>query len=407
MDNVAIISGYSVCLPYAEDCSQLIAHLKQGARVERKPWFGSDEEIIKCGFKGNPTVATLKHADDSALDLLSQLVDEALEQAMLDKHCLAGRNVRVYLTGIGPRVDGRDYKSFYNYNDVEDLNITQSITNLHASNLSQDRMSSQIARKYRLQYLPPNMNCTSNSSLTAVHLATQGIESGGIDIAVVLNISKIKTQDIWFLDTQSMLDSELVQPFGKNSKGVLFAEGFSALVLESARHRRARNRAGGIRLKTVYTQISSGRSNDAFWLSTNVHKMMQAAMKQADITVDELAAILPHGNGSSVSDYAEAKAITMFANDRHIPVLAYKGQIGYTATGSGVIDLVIGHHSLTHHELIAPVGNDVIIDSMAMLLQTDGRITGHNKHHLLKMGVGVDGSVIGVVMSDYSVAGAK
>lgn len=204
-----------------------------------------------------------------------------------------------------------------------------------------------------------------------------------------------------------MLDSEQVQPFGENSKGVLFAEGFSALLLESASHRRARQRTEGIRLQTVYTQISAGRSNDASWLSTNVHKVMQAAMKQAEITVDDLAAILPHGNGSSVSDNAEAKALAMFVSDRQIPVLAYKGQIGYTATGSGVIDLIIGHHTLTHHELIAPVGNDVIIDSLASLVLTDGSVTGHNKHRLLKVGVGVDGSVIGVVMSAMQTGSAK
>ncbi|MCV5244756.1 beta-ketoacyl synthase, partial [Escherichia coli] len=92
------------------------------------------------------------------------------------------------------------------------------------------------------------MNCTSNSSLTAVHLATQGIEQGGIDLAIVLNCSKIKTQDIWFLETQSMLDSEQVQPFGENSKGVAFAEGFSALLLESAHHRRARQQSEGVRV---------------------------------------------------------------------------------------------------------------------------------------------------------------
>lgn len=139
-------------------------------------------------------MATLKQVDDSALDLLSQLIDEASNRQCWISIAPAGRNVRVYLTGIGPRIDGLDYKSFYNYNDVEDINLTQSITNLHAAKMSQDTISSHLARKYRLQYLPPNMNCTSNSSLTAVHLATQGIEQGGIDLAIVLNCSKIKTR---------------------------------------------------------------------------------------------------------------------------------------------------------------------------------------------------------------------
>ncbi len=61
---------------------------------------------------------------------------------------------------------------------------------------------------------------------------------------------------------------------------------------------------------------------------------------------------------------------------------------------------------MTHHQLIAPVGNDVIIDSMASLVLTDGSVTNHSKRHLLKVGVGVDGSVIGVVMSNMQ-AGAR
>jgi 3-oxoacyl-(acyl-carrier-protein) synthase len=405
VDNAAIISGYSARLPFAEDCSQLINHLKKGKRVERQPWFTSDEEAIKCGFKGNTLVAKLEHTDDSALDQLYQRIDEALEHAMLDKGALSGTRVRVYLTGIGPRIDGLDYNTFYNKNDVEDITLTQSLTHLHVSNMSQDKVSSHIAREYQLKYLPPNMNCTSNSSLTAVHLSCQAIEHGGIDIAVILNCSKIKTQDIWFLESQSMLDSELVQPFGENSKGVLFAEGYSAILLESARHRRARNLTGGVRLQTSYTQISAGRGNDASWLSTNVHKVMQKVMKLADVTPAELAAIIPHGNGSSVSDKAEARAIAMFVEDQRVPVLTYKGQIGYTTTGSGIIDLIIGHHSLIHQTLISPVGNDAIIDSVAKLVLTDGGVIAHNKHHLLKTGIGVEGSVIGVVMSDTRTRG--
>lgn len=155
-----------------------------------------------------------------------------------------------------------------------------------------------------------------------------------------------------------------------------------------------------MRLQTTYTQISAGRSNDSSWLSTNILKVMQAAMKKADLSAEELCAIMPHGNGSSISDKAEAKAIAVFAEENTIPVLAYKGQIGYTATGSGIVDLIIGHHTLSQQELISPVGNDTIIESVAQHVLIDQGIIGHHKKHLLKVGVGVDGSIIGAVMSD-------
>lgn len=400
MNNAAIISGFGSCLPFAENSVQLIQNLKLEKRVRSQLWFKSDDEAIKCGFDGNKQVAMLHRRDDSALDLLYRLIDDALNQASLDAQYLAGSNVRVYLTGIGPRIDALHFKNFYNKNDVEDIHLSKSLTQLHVENMSQDNLAGHLARKYHLQYLPPNMNCTSNSSLTAVHLGCQAIEHNGADLVLVINCSEIKTQDIWFLSSQSMLDSHIVQPFGENSQGVLFAEGFSVLLMESAGHRQARGIAGGLRLQTNYIQISAGRSNDSSWLSTNILKVMQAVMNKAGLDPSELCAIIPHGNGSSISDKAEAKAIAIFLEENFVPVLAYKGQIGYTATGSGIIDLIIGHHALSQREIISAVSNDTIISDIAQQVWVNRGVSVHTRRHLLKTGIGVDGSVIGIVMSD-------
>ncbi|MEN3801206.1 beta-ketoacyl synthase N-terminal-like domain-containing protein [Aeromonas veronii] len=399
MEHAAIISGFSSCLPFSENSTQLIQRLKQGQCVIRQPWFKSDEEAIKSGFNGNKFIAKLELVNDSELDLLYWLIEDTLAQAMLETHYLAGHRVRVYLTGIGPRVDGMNYNAFYNKNDVEDVLLNKSLTQLHVSKMSHDMLATNIARKYNLQHLPPNMNCTSNSSLAAVHLAHQAIEAGGLDLALVVNCSNIKTQDIWFLESQSMLDSYLVQPFGENSHGVLMAEGYSAILLESANHRTARQVRGGIRLQTAYAHISSGRSNDSTWLSYNILKLMKTVMKNADICVADLAAIIPHANGSAISDKAEAKAIAMFCDEHPIPVLAYKGQIGYTTTGSGVIDLIIGHHSLMQHELISPVGSDKIIEAVSPYVLLNGGIIKHHQSHILKIGIGVDGSIVCIIMT--------
>lgn len=87
------------------------------------------------------------------------------------------------------------------------------------------------------------MNCTSNSSLTAIHPGIRAIEQGGIDLALIINISKIKYQDLVFLESQGMLESEMVQPFGINSNGVIFAEGYGAMLLESQQHRLGEGKA--------------------------------------------------------------------------------------------------------------------------------------------------------------------
>ncbi|EIV2082364.1 beta-ketoacyl synthase [Klebsiella aerogenes] len=402
MNERAIISGFSVCLPYAENSSLLIESLKQGKCVNLSPWFASDNQAIECGFSGNTNIAKLKQNNDSALDHLYRLIDEALLQAGLNDDCLKGDRVRVYITGIGPRVDVMDYRNFYNYNDMEDVSVTSSIKNLAVKNMSQDSFSYNLAKKYELSYLPPNMNCTSNSSLTAIHLATRAIEKNGIDLALIINISKIKYQDLGFLVSQGMLDSEIVQPFGVNSNGVLFAEGYGVMLLENQRHRLGRGKSPGISIYSAYKQINAGRSNDAYWQSASILKLINSLLNDSGVQKEELCAFIPHGNGTSSSDNVEAKAIAIFTSEMTLPVLAYKGQIGYTATGSGLIDIVIGYHSLKNGELIFPVVNDDIINDVSRHIPTEGRVSRHDKKHLLKTGLGVDGSVIALLMTNLN-----
>ncbi|MDO6406137.1 MULTISPECIES: beta-ketoacyl synthase N-terminal-like domain-containing protein [Pantoea] len=399
MDNSTIISGYSARLAFAENSKELIEKLRQGKCAAKTNWFATQQAAMRCGIKENKSVARLASNPLSLTEQLCQLIEQALEHAMLDTHCLSGDNVRVYLTGLGPRVDVIDYKTFYDHNDIEDVTLNKSITHLHVAEICQDKLAHEIAKKYRLKFSPPNLQCTSNSSLAAVHLAIQAIASGDIDLVVVVNSSQITTQDIAFLAGQSMLESEEAQPFGEASKSVLFAEGQSGIVLESVRHRHARGLTGGVRLTSDYAQITSGRGNDAGQLSVNLMKVMNKVMEQAGIRYEQLCAILPHGNGSEGTDKAEAQALATLLAEHALPVLAYKGQIGYNPTGSGIIDLIIGHYSLCSGELISPTGKSVIRENMVQHVWLNKGTVKHNKHHLLKTGLGVDGSIIALVMS--------
>ncbi|MGD8164435.1 beta-ketoacyl synthase N-terminal-like domain-containing protein [Pantoea sp. FN0307] len=400
MDNAAIIAGHSLCLPFARSSHQLIAHLRQGKQVETCGWFASDEQAIKGGFKSNRHFARLPPGAESLCERLSRLVDDAVEQACLDKRCLSGEKVRVYLAGVGPRVDAKAYKSFYDCNDIEDIKLTTSVAQLQIANMSQDGLAYQLAQKYRLKYLPPNLNCASNASLAAVHIGCQAIEKGEIDLVLVISCSEIKTQDFWFLENQQMLNGGVVQPFGAQSQSVLVAEGLCVMLLESRRHRVARQVAAGVRLRSVYNQIGANRNHDAAYLTASLHRLMKKALLHAGVALNELCAIIPHGNGAAASDKAEAQALALLLNDVPVPILAYKGQTGYTATGSGIVDLIIAYYALTRRELIPARRNDAIIKELAPYLLIGAEAVKHRQQHLLKTGVSVDGALIAVVASD-------
>lgn len=397
--NAALIAGYSLCLPFADSSEALIANLRQGKRVAACGWFASDEDAVKSGFKRNRQFARLPPEPAGLFARLTRLIDRALTQAQLDKSCLTGERARVYLTGLGPRVDARAYKSFYDRNDIDDLRVTPSIAQLQIASMSQDRLSQQLAQHYNLRYLPPNLNCASNSALAAVHIGCQAIEQGGVDRVMVINCSEITTQDFWFLETQHMLESDSVQPFGAQSNSVLFADGFCVMLLESRRHRAARRLHGGVRLRSVYDRNGAGKSHDTAYLSANLLRLMKNALRHAGLTLPQLCAIMPHGNGAAGSDKAEAQALAQLLAAHPLPLLAYKGQIGYTATGSGLIDLIIAHHALLQGELIPAQDNAAVIDALAPHLLIGGQAVTHNRPHLLKIGVSVDGALIAVVLS--------
>ena len=134
---------------------------------------------------------------------------------------------------------------------------------------------------------------------------------------------------------------------------------------------------------------------------------MRSVLSESAVTADQLCAIIPHGNGSSTSDKSEAKAISMLVGEQTIPVLAYKGMLGYTATGSGLIDLIIGAEALRAGELIPAVANDEISDEISHQLLINQPVLPHQKSHLLKTGLGVDGSIIGVVLSLFAKGEAR
>lgn len=174
------------------------------------------------------------------------------------------------------------------------------------------------------------------------------------------------------------------------------------MLLESQQHRMMRGKSPGVCITSAYKQINASRSNDASWQSTSILKLIHSLLNDAGVRKEDLCGFIPHGNGTSSSDKVEAKAIAMFASETPLPVLAYKGQVGYTATGSGVIDLIIGYHLLLTNELIFPVINDEIIDDVACHISVEGGVRKHEKNHLLKTGLGVDGSVVALLMTNLN-----
>lgn len=130
------------------------------------------------------------------------------------------------------------------------------------------------------------------------------------------------------------------QPFDKNRKGMIVAEGSGMLVLESltsARGRRA----------DIYAEVLGyGLSCDASHMTNpsidGVAKCMRRAMECARVSREEIDYISAHGTGTPTNDRVECAAIGDVFGDRfkRIPVSSIKSMLGHTMGAASALEAI-------------------------------------------------------------------
>ncbi|HEE8951927.1 MULTISPECIES: beta-ketoacyl synthase N-terminal-like domain-containing protein [Providencia] len=401
MSDKTILSGWEINLPTINDFNELITQIAANECVLENKWLNDEDLVAELELSGNPSVVTY-HNKPYALDcFLKKLIDKSLKKAKLDKMQLQGRRVRFYLTGHGMRTDLNNYQGFYDKNDVEDINYSPSIKKLHARHYAQDHLANELLRYYGLTWPPISIYSTSNSALMATHIGSKSINNGELDIVVVISWLDIYLQDILFIDGQDMLVQEHAQPFSPVSDGAILSEGYAVLILESESHINKRKFYPRVYINySGCMQIHGERnSNVSFY---TISKVIENTMKTLKLNASELGAVFAHGNGSIISDKAEAMAIENLLKDNlDIPVLSYKGQIGYISNCSGIIDLMIMTESILNKRILPSISHYSIMSNLKFNFFSDTEPLPYFKKCMLKLGLGMDGSIITMVLSSY------
>lgn len=138
----------------------------------------------------------------------------------------------------------------------------------------------------------------------------------------------------------SAVAPEKCQPFDKNRKGMMLAEGAGILVLESLENALSRG-------ATVYAEILGyGLSCDAFHMTSasveGITSCMKKAIKEADITIEDVDYISAHGTGTFANDRAECAAIREVFGPRYkeIPVSSIKSMLGHTMGAASALEAI-------------------------------------------------------------------
>jgi 3-oxoacyl-[acyl-carrier-protein] synthase II len=128
------------------------------------------------------------------------------------------------------------------------------------------------------------------------------------------------------------------QPFDKNRKGMMLAEGAGMLILESLENATKRK-------APIYAEIAGyGLSCDAHHMTNasvpGIAECMRKAIRESGIRVEDVDYISAHGTGTRANDRAECAAIkTVFGPlYKKIPVSSIKSMLGHTMGAASALE---------------------------------------------------------------------
>ncbi|MBO8160223.1 MAG: beta-ketoacyl-ACP synthase II [Thermosipho sp. (in: Bacteria)] len=185
------------------------------------------------------------------------------------------------------------------------------------------------------------------SSVHAMAIGTMLIRHGYADIAIVggseatiapLPISGFASMRA--LSTRNSEPEKASRPFDVERDGFVMAEGGGALILETEEHAKKRG-------AVIYGEIKGfGMNDDAYHFSapdpeakgsTNVMKL---ALKDANLTPDDIDLVSCHATSTPVGDELEAKAIINVFGDRNVYVNSTKSLTGHLLGAAGVVETI-------------------------------------------------------------------
>jgi 3-oxoacyl-[acyl-carrier-protein] synthase II len=154
------------------------------------------------------------------------------------------------------------------------------------------------------------------------------------------------------LSTRNDDPSTASRPWDKDRDGFVLGEGAGVMVLEEYEHAKAR----GAR---IYAELGGyGMSADAFHMTApsvdGPRRSMQAAMRNAGITPEQVSYLNAHGTSTPLGDVNETNAIKLAFGDhaRNLVVNSTKSMTGHLLGGAGGIESVFT--VLAIHNQVSP-----------------------------------------------------
>lgn len=222
------------------------------------------------------------------------------------------------------------------------------------------RATALIARRFDLRGMNSTITAACASATQAIGMGFHAIRRGEQDVVMVGGSSAMihPVGLIFFVlvnaaSTSTDRPETLCRPFDRRRSGLVMAEGAGFAILEEEDHALRRN-------AQIYAEIAGyGASLDAYQLTRphpegrGAQQSMRAALKDAQMGVEDIDYINAHGTGTKLNDVVETIAIKRVFGDRayQIPISSSKSMIGHTLAASGAPEFIFTVLSVQRDEI--------------------------------------------------------
>ena len=284
--------------------------------------------------------------------------EKALENAGLLNHAIlsSGEAGVAYGSSAGSVDAVKEFGAMLLDNNMNQLNATTYIRMM--SHTSAVNMTVYFGLKGLT--LPTSSACTSGSM--AIGQAYEAIKYGKQTLMIAGGAEEISAAGSAVFDVllatsvQNDHPEKTPRPFDKARDGLVIGEGAGTLILEEYEHAIARG-------ATIYAEIIGyGSNTDGQHVtrpnSETMGRCMELALKDANISIDEIGYVNAHGTSTDQGDIAETQATAFILGKK--PISSLKSYFGHTLGACGAIEAWLGIEMLLRQQFIPTLNLDEV-----------------------------------------------
>jgi 3-oxoacyl-[acyl-carrier-protein] synthase-1 len=194
------------------------------------------------------------------------------------------------------------------------------------------------------------------SGLLAISIAKRYIQQGVYDNVFIVSGDLVSEFVLAGFNSFQALSNEPCKPYSINRTGINLGEVSASILVTSNEQNLA---------KESVEILGDSSCNDANHISgpsrtgEGLYGSIKNAMDESKLTSNDIDYISAHGTATPFNDEMEAVAFDRLQLN-HIPVNSLKGYFGHTLGASGLLETIIGMHSLYRNTMFASAGFDTL-----------------------------------------------